>query len=96
MSVCSNILEHSAMNNMRYFGKHNRRYRRGGDVLDWLSDEQAAHFTSLNLVERIDTDAQDAIAAAAHVPAASRDARQPRARGRNDGGQVRDQQNVLV
>jgi hypothetical protein len=31
----------------------------GGDTLDWLSDEQAAHFLRCNLVERIDADAQD-------------------------------------
>jgi hypothetical protein len=41
----------------------------GGDLLDWLSDEQAAHFMRLNLVERIDTDPQDAIAAADDAPA---------------------------
>jgi hypothetical protein len=32
------------------------QYCYGGDTLDWLNPEQAAHFTRLNLVERIDAD----------------------------------------
>jgi hypothetical protein len=35
-----------------------------GALLDWLSDEQAAHFLRLRLVERVDTDPQDSIVAA--------------------------------
>ena len=42
-----------------------------GALLDWLSDEQAAHFLRLGLVARIDADPQDATAAAAHLPSQS-------------------------
>jgi hypothetical protein len=32
-----------------------------GALLDWLSDEQSAHFLRMGLVERVDDDPQDAI-----------------------------------
>jgi hypothetical protein len=45
------------------------QHRYGGDVLDWLNDKQQAHFLRMGLVERVDADAQDAIAPAADAPA---------------------------
>jgi hypothetical protein len=45
------------------------QYAYGGDTLDWLSDEQAAHLLRHKLVEPIDADAQAATTAAVDAPA---------------------------